>query len=160
MANIKERTLILLKPDALQRNLLGKIIERFEYKGLKIIGLKMIQLSDVLLEDHYAHHKDKPFFAGLKRFMAQSPVVAMVLEGLEAVKITRMLCGVTSGREADMGTIRGDFSMSTQANIIHASDSVKTAEKEIWRFFNSDEIFDYQKIDFSFIYGEEERGSD
>ena len=149
--------MVLIKPDALQRNLLGKIIERFEHKGLKIVGLKMMQLSDVLLEDHYAHHKDKPFFESLKKFMASSPVVAMVLEGLEAVKIVRMLCGATSGREADIGTIRGDFSMSTQANIVHASDSVETAEKEIWRFFNSDEIFDYQKIDFSLIYGEEER---
>jgi len=155
--NLKERTLILLKPDALQRNLLGKIIERFEHKGLKIVGLKMMQLSDVLLEDHYAHHKDKPFFESLKKFMESSPVVAMVLEGLEAVKIVRMLCGATSGREADIGTIRGDFSMSSQANIIHASDSPETAEKEIWRFFNSDEIFDYPKIDFSFVYGEEER---
>lgn len=155
--NLKERTLILLKPDALQRNLLGKITERFEHKGLKIVGLKMVQLSDVLLNDHYAHHKDKPFFTGLKRFMGSAPVVAMVLEGLESVKIVRMLCGATSGREADIGTIRGDFSMSTQANIIHASDSVETAEKEIWRFFNSDEIFDYQKIDFSVVYGEEER---
>ncbi len=155
--NLKERTLILLKPDALQRNLLGKIIERFEHKGLKIVGLKMMQLSDVLLEDHYSHHKDKPFFESLKKFMASAPVAAMVLEGLEAVKIVRMLCGATSGREADIGTIRGDFSMSTQANIIHVSDSVETAEKEIWRFFNSDEIFDYQKIDFSVVYGEEER---
>lgn len=157
MNNLKERSLILLKPDALQRNLLGKIIERFENKGLKIVGLKMMQLSDVLLENHYNHHKDKPFFEGLKKFMAQSPVVAMVLEGLEAVKIVRILCGATSGRQADVGTIRGDFSMSTQANIIHASDSVETAEKEIWRFFNNDEIFDYQKIDFSVVYGEEER---
>ncbi len=157
MKNIKERTLVLIKPDALQRNLLGKIIERFEHKGLKIAGLKMLQLSDVLLEDHYSHHKDKPFFDGLKRFMAQSPVVAIVLEGLEAVKIVRMLCGATSGREADIGTIRGDFSMSTQANIVHASDSPESAEKEIWKFFNTDEIFDYQKIDFSVVYGEEER---
>ncbi len=157
MKNLKERTLVLIKPDALQRNLLGKIIERFEHKGLKIAGLKMMQLSDVLLEDHYSHHKDKPFFDGLKKFMAQSPVVAMVFEGLEAVKIVRMLCGATSGREADIGTIRGDFSMSTQANIVHASDSPESAEKEIWRFFNADEIFDYRKIDFSVVYGEEER---
>ncbi len=157
MQNVKERTLVLIKPDALQRNLLGKIIERFEHKGLKIVGLKMMQLSDILLEDHYSHHKDKPFFDGLKKFMVQSPVVAMVFEGLEAVKIVRMLCGATSGRETDIGTIRGDFSMSTQANIVHASDSVETAEKEIWRFFNIDEIFDYQKIDFPVVYGEEER---
>ena len=155
--SIKERTLIILKPDALQRNLLGKIIERFEQKGLKIVGLKMMQLDEVLLEKHYEHHKDKPFFAGLKKFMKNSPVVVAALEGLEAVKLVRLICGATSGRQADVGTIRGDFSMSTQANIIHASDSPETAEKEIWRFFNNNEIFDYQKIDFTQIYGEEER---
>lgn len=153
----EEKTLILIKPDALQRNLLGKIIGRFEQKGLKIVALKMMQLDDVLLEKHYAHHKDKPFFESLKRFMKGSPVVAMVLEGLEVVKIVRSICGATCGREADIGTIRGDFSMSTQTNIIHASESPEIAEKEIWRFFNSDEIFNYQKIDFNYIYGEEER---
>ncbi len=155
----QEKTLVLIKPDALQRNLLGRIIERFEQKGLKIVGLKMMQLSDVLLEEHYAHHKDKPFFESLKKFMKQTPVAAMVLEGIEAVRVVRMVCGATSGRNADMGTIRGDFSISTQANIIHASDLPETAEKEIWRFFNTDEIFDYKKLDFEAVYGEEERGS-
>lgn len=157
--NIKEKTLVIIKPDALQRNLLGKIIGRFEQKGLKIVGLKMMQLSDVLLEEHYSHHKNKPFFEDLKRFMKQAPVVVMVLEGIEAVKVVRMVCGATSGRNADMGTIRGDFSVSAQANIIHTSDSVENAEKEIWRFFNTDELFDYKKFDFEAIYGEEERGS-
>lgn len=152
-----EKTLVIIKPDALQRNLLGKVIERFEHKGLKIIGLKMIQLSDLLLEEHYFQHKDKPFFGRLSRFMASSPVIVMVLEGLEAVKMTRALCGVTSGRDADIGTIRGDFSMSHQSNIVHASDSAEAAEKEIWRFFNTDEIFDYKKIDFDYLYSEEER---
>ncbi|MEK7451688.1 MAG: nucleoside-diphosphate kinase [Patescibacteria group bacterium] len=155
--NIKERTLVIVKPDALQRNLLGKIIERFERKGLKIVGLKMIQLDDVLLDEHYDHHKDKPFFDGLKKFMKGSPVAVMVLEGLEAIKAVRMICGATSGRQADMGTIRGDFSMSTQANIVHASDSIETAEKEIRRFFGGKELFDYRKIDFEHVYGEEER---
>ncbi len=153
----KEKTLVLLKPDALQRNLLGKIVERFEQKGLKISGLKMMQLSDVLLDEHYSHHKDKPFFTGLKSFMKESPVVAMVLEGLEAVSVVRGMCGPTQSRTAPPGTIRGDFSMSRQANIIHASDSVENAEKEVWRFFNQDEIFDYQKIDFEQIYVEDER---
>jgi nucleoside-diphosphate kinase len=152
-----EKTLVIIKPDALQRNLLGRIIERFEQKGLKITGLKMMQLDDVLLDEHYAHHRDKPFFESLKNFMKGSPVVVIVLEGLEAVKVGRTICGTTSGRQADMGTIRGDFSMSMQANIVHASDSAETAEKEIWRFFNADEIFDYRKIDFEHIYGEEER---
>ncbi len=151
-----EKTLIIIKPDALQRNLLAEIIGRFERKGLKIVGLKMIQLSDVLLEEHYAHHKDKPFFEGLKVFMKSSPVVAMVLAGMEAVKVVRQLCGATSGREADIGTIRGDLAISKQ-NIVHASDSAEAAEKEIWRFFNTDEIFDYQKIDYDYLYGEDER---
>ena len=153
----KEKTLVLLKPDALQRNLLGKIIERFEQKGLKIIGLKMMQLSDVLLDEHYAHHKDKPFFAGLKSFMKEFPVVAMALEGLEAVSVVRGMCGPTQSRQAPPGTIRGDFSMSRQANILHTSDSVENAEKEVWRFFNQDEIFDYKKVDFNQIYVEDER---
>lgn len=157
MQNLKEKTLVLLKPDSLNRSLLGEIIHRFERKGLKIAGLKMMQLSDVLLEDHYGHHKDKPFFGGLKKFMSHAPVVAIVLEGLEAVEVVRQLCGPTSGRKAPPGTVRGDFSMSVQTNIVHASESADIAEKEIWRFFNADEIFEYQKSDFEEVYGEEER---
>lgn len=152
-----EKTLILLKPDALQRNLLGKIIARFEQKGLKIVGLKMMKLSDVILDEHYSHHKDKPFFTGLKSFMKSSPIVAIALEGLEAVSVVRGMCGPTQSRTALPGTIRGDFSMSRQANIIHSSDSVETAEKEIWRFFNQDEMFEYGKIDFEQVYVEDER---
>jgi len=152
-----ERTLIIIKPDALQRNLLGEIIQRFERKGLKIIGLKMTRLDDVLLSEHYAHHKDKPFFEGIKKYMKSAPVIMMVLEGLEVVKAVRLITGITKGREADAGTIRGDFAMSSQCNMIHASDSVENAEKEIYRFFNEDELFDYKRLDFDFIYGEEER---
>jgi nucleoside-diphosphate kinase len=157
MANKQERTLIIIKPDALQRNLLGEIIARFERKGLKIIGLKMIGMDDVLLEKHYSHHKNKPFFKSLKKYMESSPVIIMVLEGLEVVNAVRLITGITKGREADAGTIRGDFAMSSQCNIIHASDSSDSAEKEIYRFFNNDELFDYNKIDFGYIYGEEER---
>ena len=152
-----EQTLVMIKPDALQRNLLGEIIKRFEQKGLKIVGLKMVRLDDVLLEEHYAHHKDKPFFESLKKFMKSAPVVVMVLEGLEAVRVVRQLCGRTSGREADVGTIRGDFSMSQQANIVHASDSLEMARREIARFFKPEELFDYQKIDFYHLYAEDER---
>lgn len=156
--NLKERTLVIIKPDALQRNLLGEIIHRFEKKGFKIIGLKMVKLDGVILSEHYAHHKDKPFFESLTKFMKSSPCVVVVLEGLEAIKVVRFICGKTSGREADCGTIRGDFSMSAQANIVHASDSAETAKIEIKRFFKEEELFDYKKIDFEFIYGEEERG--
>jgi len=151
-----EKTLILLKPDALQRNLLGQIIIRFENKGLKIVGLKMMKLSDALLSEHYAHHKDKPFFKDLVDYMGSAPVVAIILEGIEAINTMRILCGPTSGRKADVGSIRGDFSMSSEHNIIHASDSVDAAIDEIKRFFKEEEIFEYKKIDLSAIYGQEE----
>lgn len=152
-----ERTLIIVKPDALQRNLLGEIIHRFERKGLKLAGLKMMSIDDLKIEEHYAHHKDKPFFANLKSFMQSAPVVVMALEGLEAVNAVRLITGDTKGREADAGTIRGDFAMSIQANIVHASDSVENGEIEIKRFFKEDEIFDYKKMDFEWVYVEDER---
>lgn len=152
-----EKTLVILKPDAMQRNLLGEIITRFEKKGLKIVGLKMIELQDVLLDEHYAHHKDKPFFAGLKNYMKSSPVIVMALEGIEVVEAVRLLVGPTKSRIADAGSIRGDYSMSGQTNIIHASDSSENAEAEVKRFFKEDELFNYKKIDFEFLYGDEER---
>ena len=155
--NTKEKTLIIIKPDALQRSLFGEIMSRFERKGLKIIGVKMVKLSDTLLTEHYSHHKSKPFFAGLKRFMKSAPVIVVALEGLEAVSVVRMMIGPTSGRKADAGSIRGDFSNSGQANIIHASDSVSEARKEISRFFKKPELFNYGKVDYEFIYGEDER---
>ena len=151
-----ERTLVLLKPDALQRNLLGQIIVRFENKGLKIVGLKMMKLSNALLSEHYAHQKDKPFFKDLVNYMGSAPVIAIVLEGLEAVNTVRILCGPTSGRKADVGSIRGDFSMSSQYNIIHASDSLETALDEIQRFFGKEEILEYQKMDSGVIYARDE----
>lgn len=152
-----ERSLIIVKPDALQRNLLGEIIHRFERKGLKLVGLKMIAIDDLLVDDHYAHHKDKPFFDGLKKYMQSSPVVVMVLEGFEAIDAIRLLVGPTKSRAADAGSIRGDFAMSVQYNIIHASDSIENATDEVKRFFKADELFDYQKIDFDMIYGSDER---
>lgn len=151
-----ERTLIIMKPDCLQRNLLGQIIYRFERKGLKIVGLKMGQISDLKIDEHYAHHKDKPFFAGLKKFMQAAPVVLMVLEGVEAVEAVRLITGDTKGRAADGGTIRGDFAMSMQANIVHASDSVENAGLEVKRFFGEDELFLYDKIDMEWIYSADE----
>lgn len=138
-----EKTLVLLKPDSLQRGLVGEILKRFENKGLKIVGLKMMTASDALVEEHYSHHKDKPFFAGLKAFMQSSPLVALVLEGVDAVSTVRRMAGVTKAREADFGTIRGDFAMSVQANLIHVSEDQKAAEDEVKRFFKEDEIFDY-----------------
>ncbi len=155
--NLKEKTLILIKPDALQRNLLGEIIQRFERKGLKIVAMKMIHLGDALIEEHYGKYRDRDFFQSLKNFMQSSPLIALILEGLEAIQVTRLIVGPTSGRVADAGSIRGDLSMSTQTNIIHASDSVETAQEEIKRFFKPEEIFEYKKADYEFTYGEEER---
>jgi len=151
-----EKTLIILKPDALQRNLLGEIIHRFERKGLKIIGMKMIRLDDKILNDHYAHHKDKTFFDSLKNYMQSSPVVLLVLSGINAVSATRLIVGPRKGYEAEAGNIRGDFSISGQANIVHASDSIESAEAEIKRFFSQAELFEYTKVTDEFIYGADE----
>ena len=157
MPNLKEKTLILLKPDALQRSYLGEIIARFERKGLKIVGLKMAKPTEAIWDEHYKHHKDKPFFGRLKSFMSSGPLVAVVIEGLEAVTVIRKMAGSTSGREALPGTIRGDFSLSGQANIIHASGTVEEANEEIYRFFNEDELFEYTKPEFEWVYSDEER---
>jgi len=151
-----QRTVVLLKPDALQRGLVGEIIHRFERKGLKLVGLKMIKVSEALLEEHYAHHKDKPFFKSLKKFMSSSPIVCMLWEGLDAIKVAREMAGATSGREAELGSIRGDFSMSTSANIVHVSDSIENARLEELRFLEKDEVFDWERVVSSYLYGEDE----
>ncbi|MDO8601752.1 MAG: nucleoside-diphosphate kinase [bacterium] len=153
----EEQTLVLLKPDALQRNLLGEIIHRFEIRGLKIVGMKMIHLNDALLDEHYAHIKDKPFFPGNKEFMSSYPVVAIVLSGIKAVNVVRAMLGPTKGYDAPPGTIRGDFSMSTQANMAHASDSLEAAKAEIKRFFTVKELYSYKKLDFDLSFSEDEK---
>lgn len=145
--------MIIIKPDALQRNLAGEIVSRFERKGLKIVGMKMMQLDDLKLDEHYAHHQDKPFFTDLKRFMKSSPVLLLVLEGPSVVDAVRLIVGSTKGIEADAGTIRGDLAM-TNKNLVHASDSMENAEAEIYRFFNEDELFDYRKIDWDMVFEE------
>jgi len=150
-----ERTLVIFKPDALNRGLIGEILHRFERKGLKIVGMKMLHLSDEVLAEHYAHHKDKPYYPRIKRFMQSAPSIAMVLEGNRAVEVVRSLSGVTRGYEATAGTIRGDYSMGVQ-NIVHASDSVVNADIEIARFFKDHEVFNYEKIDTNMVYSEEE----
>lgn len=151
-----QRTLVLLKPDTLQRGLVGEIVHRFERKGLKVVALKMIAASDAILEEHYAHHKDKPFFASLKKFMMSAPLVGMILEGKDAVKVVSKMAGATNGREADYGTIRGDFSISQSNNIVHASDSEEAAKEEIHRFFGEDEIHDWDRAISPYLYGEDE----
>lgn len=153
-----EKTLIIIKPDALNRALVGEIVGRFERKGLKIIGMKMLHLQDELLEDHYSHLKDKPFFAGIKNFMQHSPTIVIVLEGLDAITVVRNLAGETHGAKALPGTIRGDLSMSVQSNVVHASDSKEAATAEIKRFFNDDELFSYTRVDSEILYADDEKG--
>ena len=152
-----ERTLILIKPDAIARGLAGIILSRFEQKGLKIAGLKMISLTDDLLKEHYSHLADKPFFPGIAKFMKSLPVLALCLEGKEAVEVCRRLCGITNSRKAEPGTIRGDFSSSMQANLVHASDSLETACLEVARFFQPQELVDYQAPLLDFILAADEQ---
>ena len=147
-----ESSVILVKPDGLQRGLIGEVIHRFERKGLKLVGLKMISLSDAVLDEWYAHHKDKPFFGGLKSYMKSYPVVVMLWEGKDAVGTVRKMIGITKARDAEPGTIRGDFAMSQQYNLIHASESVEIAKKEQGLVFSKNEIFDWDKKDISNIY--------
>lgn len=154
-----EKTLVLLKPDCVQRGLVGEVIHRLERKGLKMLGAKMMSLDEAVLREHYAHIAEKPFFPGLANFMSSTPVLAMVWEGLEAVAAVRLIAGITKSREADAGTIRGDFAMSVSCNVIHASDTVESAEAEVKRFFKSDEIYVYDKSEYIHIYAEDERGS-
>lgn len=152
------RTAVLVKPDGLQRGLIGEIISRFERKGLKLVGMKMVSMSDAQLTEWYIEHKEKSFFGDLKSFMGSQPIVAMAWEGIDAVPVVRKLIGTTSGREAEAGSIRGDFGMSQQFNLIHASSSVDAAEREIDIVFNKDEIFDYGTVMEKVIYADYERG--
>lgn len=152
-----EKTLVLIKPDAVQRGLIGKIIERIEQKGLKIVGLKMMPLDEVLLKEHYSHHADKPFFEGIKNFMMSSPVVALVVEGLEASSAVRIIAGSTKSREANAGTIRGDFAMSIQSNVVHTSEDSEHAKKEVERFFAEEELFNYGRCDYTVMYADDEK---
>ncbi|KAA6334583.1 Nucleoside diphosphate kinase [termite gut metagenome] len=149
---MEEKTLVILKPGTLQRALVGEIIQRFERKGLRLAGIKMMQLTDELLSEHYSHLSTKPFFQRVKDSMMKSPVIVCCFEGVEAIQTIRLLAGVTNGRQAAPGTIRGDYSMSFQENIIHASDSQETAIAELNRFFKPEEIFDYKQASFNYLY--------
>ena len=145
-----------MKPSTVERALIGEIISRFEKKGLRIAGMKMLQLDDDILDAHYAHLKGKPFFALLKASMMKTPVVAMCLEGVDAIAVVRYITGYTNGRKADPGTIRGDYCMSNQQNIVHASDSPEAAEAELSRFFKPEEIFDLGDMNLSRLYAVDE----
>ena len=136
----RERTLVLLKPDAVQRRLMGEIIRRIEQKNLNIVAMKMIRIDNKLAETHYEEHREKPFFRELIDFITAGPVVAMVVEGPEAVSVVRRMMGATNPFQAEPGTIRGDFGLDLTANLIHGSDSVESAKIEIRRFFKPEEI--------------------
>lgn len=152
-----QKSIVLVKPDGLQRGLIGEIVSRFERKGLKLVGLKMMVLNDEVLDTWYAHHKEKPFFPSLKSFMTQTPIVAMVWEGLDAVDTIRKLVGVTKGRAAEAGSIRGDFAMSQSNNLIHASDSEENAKKELTLIFSKEEIYTYSSSVECLVYSDDER---
>lgn len=151
-----EQTLVLLKPCTLQRGLVGEIINRFEKKGLRLAGMKMMQLTDSILNEHYAHLSEKPFFQMLKDSMMSTPVIACCLEGIDAVRVVRAMTGATNGRNANPGTIRGDYCVSNQQNIVHASDSLETAAVELARFFKPEEIFDYTPSNRNYLYALDE----
>lgn len=154
---IYEKTLLIIKPDGVQRGLVGEVLKRLEMKGMKVVGLKMTRLNDIVLREHYAHHVSKPFYPGLEAFMQSSPVVVVCVEGRNAVAAVRLIAGVTRGHEADAGTIRGDLSMGV-CNVIHCSDSVDNAKAEVKRFFEENEIFDYDKTEYLHVYMDDERG--
>lgn len=150
----EEKILIIIKPDAIVRGLTGEVFTRFERKGFKIIGTKMIELGDILLDNHYSHLKDKPFFQGIKDFMTSAPVILIALAGVNASAAARLIAGQTAGQEADAGTIRGDFSMSIQSNIVHVSDTAENGEIEVARFFDEKELFSYKRADEVFVYSD------
>lgn len=152
-----ERTVVLVKPDGIQRGLIGEIISRFERKGMKLLGLKLVELSDEVVGHWYEHHKEKPFFGRLKDFMQWTPIVAMVWEGKNGIDVVRRIVGVTKGFEAEAGSIRGDFGLSGSQNLIHASDSVESYEKEVKLVFGKDEVFEYESLMEKLVYSDEDR---
>lgn len=139
-----ERTLVLLKPDCVQRRLMGEVISRFERKGLNIVAMKMLQVTPELSKQHYAEHVAKPFYPNLESFITASPIVAMVVEGLEVIRVVRDMLGATSGLKAAPGTIRGDYSSSRQMNLVHASDGPEAAAREIELYFSKDQVQSYE----------------
>jgi len=151
-----EKTLVIVKPGAIQRGLIGEVIQRFERKGLQLCGMKTIQLTDEILIEHYAHLAQRSFFKRIKDSMKVTPVIVCCWKGLDAVHIVHEMAGKTNGREAAQGTIRGDFSVSVQENIIHTSDTLENAKVELARFFNNDEIFDFEQSGLNFLYANDE----
>ncbi|MFC2948311.1 nucleoside-diphosphate kinase [Virgibacillus sediminis] len=147
-----EKTFLMIKPDGVQRNLIGGIVARFEAKGFKLVGAKLMTISDELAEKHYGEHKDKPFFGELVDFITSGPVFAMVWEGEDVILTARAMMGKTNPKEAASGTVRGDYGLTVGKNIIHGSDSAESAEREIGLFFDREEILSYSKHDSEWIY--------
>jgi nucleoside-diphosphate kinase len=148
-----EKTLILLKPDCVHRRLCGAVLQRFEQKGLRLAGLKLVQADRALAEKHYAVHQGKPFYESLLQFLSAGPTVALVLEGRDAVAVARNLIGATDGAKAAPGTIRGDFGISVQNNLIHGSDSPANAEAEVALWFKPAELVSFQPVDAAWVAG-------
>lgn len=148
--------MVLIKPDAMDRGIAFEVASRFEKKGFKVVAIKMLKMSKEMSKEHYAHLAGKPFYPYLEDFMTSKPMIAMVLEGKDAVSVIRKMLGKTNGREAEPGTVRGDYSLSTQKNLAHASDSIETAEKEIKRFFRPEEIFEYKRATEDVFYARDE----
>jgi nucleoside-diphosphate kinase len=153
-----ERTLVLIKPDAVQRRLVGTVLARFEAKGLQLVALKMMKISEELARRHYAPHEGKPFYEPLIRFVTGGPTVAAVLEGKNAVKMVRKMMGATFGPDAEPGTIRGDFAVSNRFNLVHGSDSPEAAEQEIALFFDPAELIEWWPDDMEQVYDFSEGG--
>ncbi|WP_372365678.1 nucleoside-diphosphate kinase [Candidatus Uabimicrobium sp. HlEnr_7] len=151
-----ERTLVLIKPDAIQRQLVGTILQRFENKGMKIAGLKMMQMSEDMAKDHYKDLVDKPFFPSLSEFMTSHPIIAIAIEGVGAVSICRKMTGATFGMKADPGTIRGDYGVSTSYNLIHSSEDKSAAERELKIFFKDEDFFSYNAVISQWVVTEED----
>lgn len=147
-----ERTFSMIKPDAVVRGIVGEVLSRIEKKGLKIVGLKMLSVSEDQASRLYAVHRDKPFYSELVSFIRSAPVVVMAIEGESAVAVMRRLIGSTDAKEASPGTVRGDFSCSKSMNVIHASDSVENAQREIAIFFNDSELLKYERLDSKWVY--------
>ncbi|MCB9846505.1 MAG: nucleoside-diphosphate kinase [Phycisphaeraceae bacterium] len=147
-----ETTLIILKPDAVQRGLMGRIISRFEDKGLQIVGMKLMRISDALAAQHYAMHRTKPFYSGLVSFMTSAPVVVLAVHGKGAIEVCRKMMGATFGWKAEPGTIRGDFGVSNSFNLIHGSDSPETAAAELERFFGTGELVEASRAIDQWVY--------
>lgn len=147
-----ERSFVMLKPDAVLRRLMGTVLTKFEERGLKLVAVKMMNISEELAKEHYGEHKEKPFFNDLVSYITSAPVLAMVIEGDDCISLIRKMVGATNPKEADLGTIRGDYALDTGRNIIHASDSPASAKREIALFFNDSEINEYALPDESLIY--------